>query len=145
MYEDRFREFSSLVARADKALLRAKAEHVRQFGLRGVHVSCLLELLNTPDGLTSSELAASCGVDRAQVSRVAAELTGLGLISGPDPEGRIRYRGRLRLTDEGRSAASAMLGIVDEKLERVAAGLSPGELETFYRVFGTIVERLERI
>ncbi len=145
MYEDKFRQFSGLVARADKALLRAKAENVRAFGLRGVHVSCLLELLDSPEGLTAGELSSRCGVDRAQVSRVAAELTGLGLISSPDPGARRRYRGRLRLTTEGRSAAAAMLGIVDEKLERVAAGLSEEELDTFYRVFGTIVERLERI
>ena len=46
MYEDKFREFSALVARADKALLKAKAEYVKPFGLRGVHVSCLLALLN---------------------------------------------------------------------------------------------------
>ena len=38
-----------------------------------------------------------------------------------------------------------MIGIVDDKLERVASGLSAGDLETFYRVFGTIVERLEQI
>ena len=57
MYEDKFRRFSALVARADKALLRAKAMNVRSFGLRGVHVSCLLELLEHPDGLTSGELA----------------------------------------------------------------------------------------
>ena len=54
MYEDKFREFSALVARADKALLRAKAEYVRPFGLRGVHVSCLLALLNAGEGLTAA-------------------------------------------------------------------------------------------
>ena len=69
MYEDKFREFSALVARADKALLRAKAEYVRPFGLRGVHVSCLLALLNAGEGLTASELSARCEVDRAQISR----------------------------------------------------------------------------
>ena len=145
MYEDKFRRFSALVARADKALLRAKAMNVRSFGLRGVHVSCLLELLEHPEGLTSGELAGACGVDRAQISRLASELTEHGLIEGPGREVQRRYRGRLRLTDEGRAAATAMIGIVDDKLERVASGLSAEDLETFYRVFGTIVERLEQI
>ena len=73
MYEDKFREFSALVARADKALLKAKAEYVKPFGLRGVHVSCLLALLNAAGGLTASELSERCGVDRAQISRVVSE------------------------------------------------------------------------
>ena len=33
----------------------------------------------------------------------------------------------------------------DEKLEQVASGLDAKELETFYSVFRTIVERLEKI
>ena len=45
MYSERFREFSGLISRAEKALQRAKAENVRGYGLRGVHVSCLLTLL----------------------------------------------------------------------------------------------------
>ena len=56
MYEDKFRRFSALVARADKALLRAKAMNVRSFGLRGVHVSCLLELLEQLPGKGGSSL-----------------------------------------------------------------------------------------
>ena len=145
MYEDKFREFSALVARADKALLRAKAEYVRPFGLRGVHVSCLLALLNAGEGLTASELSARCEVDRAQISRVLSELTERGLVGGTDSDGRRRYRGSLCLTEEGRRTATAMIGIVDDKLEQVASGLDAKELETFYSVFRTIVERLEKI
>ena len=75
MYSERFQEFSGLISRAEKALQRAKAENVRSYGLRGVHVSCLLALCEREEGLTATELAAVCGVDRAQISRVAAELT----------------------------------------------------------------------
>ena len=44
MYAERFQEFSGLISRAEKALQRAKAENVRGYGLRSVHVSCLLAL-----------------------------------------------------------------------------------------------------
>ena len=75
MYAERFQTFSGLISRAEKALQRAKAENVRGYGLRSVHVSCLLALYEHEEGLTGTELAAVCGVDRAQISRVAAELT----------------------------------------------------------------------
>ena len=104
MYMDRFREFSSLISRTEKALQKAKAEYVRGYGLRGVHVSCLLALYERPEGLPATELASVCGVDRAQVSRVVSELTEMGLISGEAGGQRRRYRSPLLLSDEGRFA-----------------------------------------
>ena len=145
MYVDRFREFSGLVSRAEKALQRAKTEHVRGYGLRGVHVSCLLELNEKPEGLTATELASACGVDRAQISRVTSELMELGLISGGAQGQRRRYRSPLSLTEEGRLAASSMADIVAEKLQSVSGDLPEEELAVFYRVFRQITERLEAL
>ena len=93
MYAERFREFSGLVSRAEKALQRVKTENVKDYGLRGVHVSCLLALHERPEGLTATELASVCGVDRAQISRVTAELRGLDLVCEASPGPRRRYRG----------------------------------------------------
>ena len=145
MYSERFREFSGLISRAEKALQRAKTENVRGYGLRGVHVSCLLALYEHEEGLTATELAAVCGVDRAQVSRVASELTGMGLVREASPGPKRRSRGALALTEEGRAAASEMSGIVDEKLQRVSGDIPPEELAAFYRVLRIIVERLEAL
>ena len=145
MYAERCREFSGLVSRAEKALQRVKTENVKDYGLRGVHVSCLLALHERPEGLTATELASVCGVDRAQISRVTAELRGLDLVCEASPGPRRRYRGALELTEEGRAAAAEMAGIVDEKLQRVSGDIPPEELTVFYRVFGAIVERLEKL
>lgn len=145
MYAERFREFSGLVSRAEKALQRVKTENVKDYGLRGVHVSCLLALHERQEGLTATELASVCGVDRAQISRVTAELRGLDLVCEASPGPRRRYRGALELTEEGRAAAAEMAGIVDEKLQRVSGDIPPEELTVFYRVFGAIVERLEKL
>lgn len=145
MYAERFREFSGLVSRAEKALQRVKTENVKDYGLRGVHVSCLLALHERPEGLTATELASVCGGDRAQISRVTAELRGLDLVCEASPGPRRRYRGALELTEEGRAAAAEMAGIVDEKLQRVSGDIPPEELTVFYRVFGAIVERLEKL
>ena len=145
MYAERFREFSGLVSRAEKALQRVKTENVKDYGLRVVHVSCLLALHERPEGLTATELASVCGVDRAQISRVTAELRGLDLVCEASPGPRRRYRGALELTEEGRAAAAEMAGIVDEKLQRVSGDIPPEELTVFYRVFGAIVERLEKL
>ncbi len=145
MYMDRFREFSSLISRTEKALQKAKAENVRGYGLRGVHVSCLLELYERPEGIPASELATVCGVDRAQISRVTTELIELGLVEGGGSGQRRRYRAPLILTYEGREAASQMAGIVSEKLRRVSGDISEHDLAVFYRVLRLIAERLEEL
>lgn len=145
MYAERFREFSGLVSRAEKALQRVKTENVKDYGLRGVHVSCLLALHERPEGLTATEVASVCGVDRAQISRVTAELRGLDLVCEASPGPRRRYRGALELTEEGRAAAAEMAGIVDGKAPARQRGYPPEELTVFYRVFGAIVERLEKL
>ena len=59
MYAERFQTFSGLISRAEKALQRAKAENVRGYGLRSVHVSCLLALYEHEEGLTGTELPRS--------------------------------------------------------------------------------------
>lgn len=140
-----FRRSAAIISRAEKALQRAKAENVRGYGLRSVHVSCLLALYEHEEGLTGTELAAVCGVDRAQISRVATELTGMGLICEAAPGPRRRYRGALTLTEEGRAAAAEMSDIVDEKLQRVSGDIPREDIAAFYRVLSTIVERLEAL
>ncbi len=145
MYSERFQEFSGLISRAEKALQRAKAENVRGYGLRSVHVSCLLVLHEHEEGLTATELASVCGVDRAQISRVVSELTAMGLICESAPGPRRRYRGALALTEEGHAAADEMSDIVDEKLQRVSGDIPKEDIAAFYRVLRTIVERLEAL
>ena len=128
MYSERFREFSGLISRAEKALQRAKAENVRGYGLRGVHVSCLLTLLEQGRGLPASELAALCGVDRALVSRIASELMGLGLIREAAPGPRRRYRGALELTQEGRETAELLAASAPTALAELLGTRRPGML-----------------
>ena len=94
-------EFSGLISAANKALRRAQEKYTRDFGLRSVHVACMLHLLSAPEGLSATELSERCGVDRAQISRVTAELEGAGLICEAAPGSKRRYRGSLTLTEPG--------------------------------------------
>ncbi len=118
---------------------------MRDFGLRSVHVSCLLRLLDAPDGLSATELSALCGVDRAQISRVTADLASRGLVCETAPGMKRRYRGSLTLTAAGRAQALDMREIVAEKLNAVSGGLDPDKLSVFYEVFHRIDDKLDGI
>ncbi len=142
---ERYYEFSGLISAANKALRRAQEKYTRDFGLRSVHVACMLHLLSAPEGLSATELSERCGVDRAQISRVTAELEGAGLICEAAPGSKRRYRGSLTLTEPGREKAAMMNNIVAEKLSAVSGELDEHDVEVFYRVLRAIVERIEDI
>ena len=142
---ERFAEFSGLVDSAYKSLRRAQGKYTRSFGLRSMHVACMLRLLDAGRGLSATELSELCGVDRAQISRVVGELTAARLLREAEPGEKRRYRGCLELTDAGRAQAEAMSAIVAEKLDSVAETLPPDDVETFYRVFREITALLEDI
>lgn len=142
---ERFYEFTGLVSRSYKALRRAQEKYTRDFGLRSVHVSCLLRLLDAPDGLIATELSSRCGVDRAQISRVTADLAARGLICEAEPGAKRRYRGSLTLTDTGRELAMELKNIVVEKLGAVSSSLDAQKVATFYEVFREIVDKIDDI
>lgn len=143
---ERFYMFTGLVAQANKALRRAQEKYTKLFGLRSVHVTCMLHLLGAPGGLSATELSELCDVDRAQISRVTAELLAQGLICETSPGGtKRRYRGALSLTERGEEQAKAMRAIVSEKLGNISDALNPEDVDTFYRVFREIVERIRDV
>lgn len=142
---ERFYEFSGLVSAAYKALRQAQEKYTREFGLRSVHVACMLHLLGAPEGLSATELSERCGVDRAQISRVTGELERAGLICEAVPGEKRRYRGPLALTDTGREKAAQMNAIVAEKLAAVSAELNPYDVNVFYRVLRAVVAKLGEV
>ena len=108
-------------------------------------MSCLLRLLDAPDGLIATELSSRCGVDRAQISRVTADLAARGLICEAEPGAKRRYRGSLTLTDTGRELAMELKDIVVEKLGAVSSSLDAQKVATFYEVFREIVDKIDDI
>ena len=91
------------------------------------------------------ELSERCGVDRAQISRVSADLAARGLVCEAAPGAKRRYRGSLTLTGEGSALAREMKGIVVEKLGAISGSLDEGKVATFYEVFHEIADKLEDI
>lgn len=104
---------------------------MRDFGLRSVHVSCLLRLLDAPDGLSATELSALCGVDRAQISRVTADLASRGLVCETAPGMKRRYRGSLTLTTAGPSAGAGDARDSRREAERRQRRSGPGQIVSF--------------
>ena len=117
---------------------------LKEHGLRSTHASCFFRICEANDGLTSTELAEACGVDKAFISRVTAELIEKGHIAKADgTEGK--YKIKFELTESGRQINREIVNIVMECIDKVDAHISVKKLEIFYELLGGIDRGIETL
>lgn len=132
---DGFIRFSHATDTILKNIQKYKNEQLSAYGLRSMHLMFLYCLDKSENGMTPGELAQSCSVDKAFISRMTTELKDLGYVdydSGQTASGQ--YKKRLSLTDAGRQIMESVNTKVREAVKKISAGISPEQLETFYTV-----------
>lgn len=134
---DRFMRFSHATDTILKNIQKYKNDRLSAYGLRSMHLMFLYCLAKSDKGMTPGELAKSCSVDKAFISRVTTELKKLGYVdyfqSGRESSAR-SYKKRLSLTEAGRRVMDSVNTLVEESVEKIADGIPKDQLETFYSV-----------
>lgn len=144
---DGFIRFSVATDKILKKIQKYKNDQLAEFQLRSMHLMFLYCLAKSDDGMTAGELAKSCSVDKAFISRISAELRDLGYVDY-DPNNNddsSRYKKRLSLTDKGHKVMIAVNEKVRNAVEQISAGISPMQLETFYRVLDVMDNNLDSL
>ena len=138
-----FETFSLSIEQIGKSLRRYKDERAGELGLRGTHVMLLYQLDKGGDGgMTAAKLAEACGVNRAFVSRMLAELIGDGFIAYAEADGARRYRSRVCLTERGKAAVSEVNARITEAVSLLGQDISARRMAIFYAVLQEIEHRL---
>ncbi len=112
-----------------------------KYGLTSTHTSCLRQLYGNPDGLTKSEIAENCEIDKAQITRVVNELITKGY-AATDDSGRA-YNRKFFLTEKGRAISEEINGIVLRVVDYVSGDIPKAEIESFYAIFERINNKLK--
>ncbi len=137
-----FEAFHSSISNAMKSLEKIKARGMDEYGLSGTYTLCLRQLYERPNGMTRTELAQRCCVDRAQITRVIGELLAKDLVlevgSGSN------YRKRCVLTEKGREMTAEINDLVDRILTFVSGEIPPERLTIFYETLNEICEKLRQ-
>ena len=141
MEQDRFDKFYYHASCALKSIQKLKNKAMLPFGLASAHTMCLRHLYNAPEGLTRTRLTYLCDIDKAQVSRVINELSSRGYVVETEDES-INYKKRLKLTPMGTEIAKEINKIVLKIHSHVSSDFSEEEINTFYRVFDVICDKL---
>ena len=141
---DRVIEFNNLIYSASKSLHRLKSMGMKAYDLGSTHTFCLRALsLNTAKhGLTRTELAKACAVDKAQISRIVSDLVEMGyVLEASKGKG---YRKKIVLTERGAVAARDMDDKITQILDFVSGDIPDDEIEGMYTTLYQICERLKR-
>lgn len=141
---NRFEQFSSAIARIYHDIQKIERVEMEKFGLKGPHLQCLLALIRSPEGMTSSQLCAACEKDKAAISRTISELEQQGMLDRDAQDGN-RYRALLKLTERGRIAAVQVSDRVRMAVEKAGEGLNDGQRTVFYHVLSIIAANLQTI
>ncbi len=139
--ETGFEAFNGLIGNAMKHLDRLKARGMGDYGLSGTHTLCMRQMYDIPHGLSRTELARRCGVDRAQITRVIGDLLAkeLALEIGSGSN----YRKRCVLTDKGREITADINHRVELILQFVSGDIPKERLAVFYQTLSEICHNLE--
>ena len=81
-------------------------------------------------------------MDKAQISRVIAELTEKGLITKTSAYKGQKYKNRLRLTEAGKKITHDLNDFIADAFKYVSGSIPKADLEVFYRTLFTISENL---
>ncbi len=140
----RFEKFTLLINSIYKSVNKIKIDFAPSFGVKSVHILWVYKLLQSPDGLTATELAARSMVNRSLVSREIEKLKKAGYIASLT-NGDKRYKEKYVLTNEGRTIAEKICGEVLNVQNKVNAGINEGELKVFYSTLEKLNENFNKI
>lgn len=142
--ENRYELFSSSISCMYHDIQKIERMEMTRYGLKGPHAQCLLAMGRHPEGITAARLCEICEKDKAAISRILSELEKAGMIWRKTREG-IRYRAKLMLTEQGKTAAQAVVEKARVIVELAGKGFDEEEREIFYRVLSKIAGNLHTI
>ena len=142
--ESRYELISASISCMYHDIQKIERMEMARYGLKGPHAQCLLVMHKYPEGITAARLCEACEKDKAAVSRILAELEEAGMILRENRNGS-RYRAILKLTEQGKVAAEAVVEKARLAVELAGTGFDETEREVFYRVLAIIAGNLHQI
>jgi DNA-binding MarR family transcriptional regulator len=138
----RFSRFSMYIERISKNIKRIKDSVMEEFGLRSAHVMCLFYLRASENGLTVTELAKACGVNKAFVSRVTSELLEKNYISR-EKKSEHAYNVKYILAEKGQKITDRINEKLNDVFKNIDKDITPEKLAVFNEVLAILDRNIE--
>ena len=141
--EDRYTVLTILFSKITRAMRKIKAEAMKEYNLKGSHVSCIFYLSKNPKGLTNKELCDICNEDKAAISRALAYLEENKFVTYNKSD-KI-YKTPITLTRKGKEIGNYLKDKIHSILFEASSEIDKEDLEAFYRGLLNISENLDKI
>lgn len=145
MEQERVMRFTHLIDGLHKRIQKIRTEYATAFGVKGVHIFWVYELLSHPEGLSATELATSSKIDRSLISREISALESRGFITAEKQGGKRTYNSKLVLTESGIEAAKKIKNIALNFQDGASCDVPISDLEIFYDVLEKLHKNLENM
>lgn len=141
---DRFERFSCAISEIDHYWHKIAAEVLDEYGLKG-SCSIYFTILNRfPAGITAAKLGTLCSRNKADVSRVIAQMQDKGFLRR-EATGSTPYRAKLVLTERGKAVANHINQRAEVAANLASSGLSEAQLAAFYEALELIAANMKKI
>jgi DNA-binding MarR family transcriptional regulator len=137
--KNRFENFTFRILQLSKLIQRIKNITVKDYGLKAVHVMCIVYLHNHPQGLTNTELVRFTLEDKAAISRALSHLKELELIV----DGESHNKGVYYLTEKGELVAKHIFEASADAVNAGGAHLTEEHRAIFYDSLDKIANDLD--
>lgn len=141
---DRFEKFSLAISEISRYWHKIAADELEKYHLKSSHAVYLTTLYRYPEGLTAPRLAEICGKDKADVSRMLSILESKGLVT-KEGSNQKRYRGTLKLTEEGRQVAGQLGNRAALAVSKANEGITEEKRIIFTECLDIITKNLQKI
>ena len=127
-----FSEITLCIDNINKKISKIKSEKISRLGIKNTHFNCMMHIYAVADGLTPTEIARSCNVDKAFVSRISADLIKGDLICINEKfnDGR-KYRNKYILTQKGISVICDVKSSVEEYFAELESKIGERAMNAF--------------
>ena len=130
-----------MISNSSKTINRMKSRYMSRYGLSGTHTICLRQLFDNQSGLTKSEIADCCDIDKAQITRIIGELMEKGYV-GADTSKKA-YNRKFFLTENGKKITNEINEVVVAINRYVSTDIPIEDIKRFYATFEIINEKLK--
>lgn len=132
------RNFDSIL----KDIKKKEMMYMSEYGLRSVHVGCLLRIKHSEKGMTVTELAKISNTDKALISRVIKELTSDGFVATKTGGEDTSYRKKYYLTEKSENIVSDIDEDIGSYMAQARVGISDEDMQKFYEVLNMLTKNI---
>ena len=145
MDTDRFLIFYQSFEKVLKDIKKKEMAYMSEYGLRAVHMRCLMRIKKSDKGMTITQLAKATGTDKALISRVIKELTLDGFVTTKTAGEDKSYRKKYYLTEKSENIVSDIDEDIGRYMARARAGIPNEDMQKFYEVLSMLTRNISLI